>query len=252
MNTGCAKDKRDSIAVAVTVVVLALVLAPVFSRCGTLSRETTCVNNLRQIASAVRLYAIDHDQVLPMCFAGFCCQYHGEGGYPYPQELAPYMPDWAWWLCPSQDPPPPTPAANAAWAWSYMANAWYWALPAQTWTGTALGKITDPGNVIMFGDALGGPLEHGASRGDLQPVSKQEMPDADQGLVASPPYWPHRKASSGPWCAFVARHEGLANFNFVDGHVGAMSLDRVAKTKARLPQGGEVFYYLSYGRRAAP
>jgi prepilin-type N-terminal cleavage/methylation domain-containing protein len=45
--------------------VLAAILFPVFARAREKARQTTCLNNQRQIATALLLFAQDRDELLP-------------------------------------------------------------------------------------------------------------------------------------------------------------------------------------------
>jgi prepilin-type N-terminal cleavage/methylation domain-containing protein len=55
----------ELLVVIAIVAILAAILFPVFAKAREKARQTTCLNNQRQIATAVQLYAQDHDELLP-------------------------------------------------------------------------------------------------------------------------------------------------------------------------------------------
>jgi prepilin-type N-terminal cleavage/methylation domain-containing protein/prepilin-type processing-associated H-X9-DG protein len=55
----------ELLVVIAIVAVLAAILFPVFARAREKARQSTCLNNQRQLATALQLYAQDHDEYLP-------------------------------------------------------------------------------------------------------------------------------------------------------------------------------------------
>jgi prepilin-type N-terminal cleavage/methylation domain-containing protein len=55
----------ELLVVIAIIAVLAAILFPVFAKAREKARQTTCLNNQRQLATAIQLYAQDHEEVLP-------------------------------------------------------------------------------------------------------------------------------------------------------------------------------------------
>jgi prepilin-type N-terminal cleavage/methylation domain-containing protein/prepilin-type processing-associated H-X9-DG protein len=55
----------ELLVVIAIIAILAAILFPVFAKAREKARQTTCLNNQRQIATAALLYAQDHEEVLP-------------------------------------------------------------------------------------------------------------------------------------------------------------------------------------------
>jgi prepilin-type N-terminal cleavage/methylation domain-containing protein len=55
----------ELLVVIAIIAILAAILFPVFAKAREKARQTTCMNNQKQIATAMQLYAQDHDEILP-------------------------------------------------------------------------------------------------------------------------------------------------------------------------------------------
>jgi prepilin-type N-terminal cleavage/methylation domain-containing protein/prepilin-type processing-associated H-X9-DG protein len=55
----------ELLVVIAIIAILAAILFPVFAKAREKARQTTCLNNQRQLATAIQLYAQDHEEVLP-------------------------------------------------------------------------------------------------------------------------------------------------------------------------------------------
>jgi prepilin-type N-terminal cleavage/methylation domain-containing protein/prepilin-type processing-associated H-X9-DG protein len=60
----------ELLVVIALIVILAALLFPVFAQARESARKTRCLNNLRQIATAVMMYAADYDERLPIDLTG--------------------------------------------------------------------------------------------------------------------------------------------------------------------------------------
>lgn len=67
----------ELLVVIAIVAILAAILFPVFTNAKERARQTTCLNNLKQLMGGVRAYCDDHNGIMPICI--------GSGG----------LPDWA-------------------------------------------------------------------------------------------------------------------------------------------------------------
>lgn len=57
----------ELLVVIAIIAVLAAILFPVFSRAREKARQTSCLNNQRQLATALLIYTQDYDEILPTC-----------------------------------------------------------------------------------------------------------------------------------------------------------------------------------------
>jgi len=55
----------ELLVVIAIIAVLAAILFPVFARAREKARQTTCMSNVRQLTTAVAMYAHDHNEMLP-------------------------------------------------------------------------------------------------------------------------------------------------------------------------------------------
>jgi prepilin-type N-terminal cleavage/methylation domain-containing protein len=55
----------ELLVVIAIIAILAAILFPVFAKAREKARQTTCLNNQKQLATALLMYAQDHEEVLP-------------------------------------------------------------------------------------------------------------------------------------------------------------------------------------------
>jgi len=93
----------ELLVVIAIIAILAAILFPVFSRAREQARKTACLSNMKQIGTALMMYAQDWDESLPFyrppCWAGRRAQ-PGDGLY-WPEQLYPYIKNWDVYRCPS-------------------------------------------------------------------------------------------------------------------------------------------------------
>src|SRR5262249_15361097 len=113
--------------------------------------------------------------------------------------------------------------------------------------------VKDPAHTIAFGDSRGGATPHGGHSMTLDPPHMRKRPD---GATVHSPYWqqapvhgtaPARVDPVGPdegtpdiaipFSPADARHRGLANVVFLDGHGESRSLESLGyKVVGGIPQ----------------
>ena len=106
----------ELLVVIAIIAILAAILFPVFARAREKARQSSCLSNLKQIATATLMYAQDYDETLPR-------YYHNTPLNYTPQTaIQPYMMNVQLWVCPSSKDPyayywdsgwPGAPAAHA-------------------------------------------------------------------------------------------------------------------------------------------
>jgi prepilin-type processing-associated H-X9-DG protein len=164
------------------IAILAAILFPVFAKAREKARQSTCTNNLKQIANAAMMYAQDYDEHMPS-YKSWVAQ------------ITPYLMAKTTgsnparivniWTC-------PTAMGLHAYSYNYAINADAvgWAL-----AGLPLAKFQNPSNTFIFKDARW--VESTSSYGATVQQSLDKDPSLDENTL----------------------HSGGANYAFADGHV---------------------------------
>jgi prepilin-type N-terminal cleavage/methylation domain-containing protein len=142
----------ELLVVIAIIAILAAILFPVFARAREAARKAKCLNNLKQCAQALKMYADDYDGTMPtskvgnIASADFCCLAATTGGiYPpngnikttWPQLLYDHMKSADVVICPSDSV---TKNANGNIAAGTVLSYWYKPANDIAWTNTALNK----------------------------------------------------------------------------------------------------------------
>ncbi|NOS72312.1 MAG: DUF1559 domain-containing protein [Verrucomicrobia bacterium] len=191
----------ELLVVIAIIAVLAALLLPALSRAKESARTTQCLNQMRQLGLAVRLYADDNDDTFPRSqHSAFA-----NGQLPWERSIAPQLGSstttWTNLLtgvyhCPSDKRTTP---------WSYGFNVYFEVGPDDDYTGKPETwrrgtQLPRPSATILFGE--------NASSADH--------------LMAH--FW-FSLADTADLAA--RRHKDRANYTFADGHSGLLPLNRV-------------------------
>ena len=126
----------ELLVVIAIIAILAAILFPVFARAREKARQTACLNNQRQIATAIQIWAQDNDQMMPSSSSVW--QNTGLSG--------------AVLQCPTKG--------------TKVGNGYVY---SNAVSGMALGDITSPEQTLLIGDGFvttSGPIPNIAYRGD--------------------------------------------------------------------------------------
>ncbi len=186
----------ELLVVIAIIAILAAILFPVFARAREKARQASCLNNVKELALAVQMYAQDYDETLP-----FSRHQTALGWTPWTMILEPYIKNWQLILCPS---------GTQRWA----SHSTRYHACSDGW-----GNWTDYGaNVNIMGSSV-----PSAALAEIQyPSETVVMGDSDctrdtaDGWTYSYAWYisdVHRAYSFVP-----ARHNEGANFAFCDGH----------------------------------
>lgn len=85
----------ELLVVIAIIAILAAILFPVFAKAREKARQTTCLNNMKQISNAWMMYTQDYDETCPLLVHHDASQRTWEG------ELEPYVKSWGIFNCPS-------------------------------------------------------------------------------------------------------------------------------------------------------
>ena len=207
----------ELLVVIAIIAILAAILFPVFARARAKALQSHCLSNLKQIALAEKMYASDYADL--WCHQN--CDFR-------PPALQPYVNNWQLFVCPAAAPehqPTGAPTSHNGRRISYVFNDYQesWAY-GYNWFKTPEGAMPAPAEVVMWGDGWGRHSYNECSLRFLQsPYTCPSTEAMDAGLTADPPFWPY--AASNARNALIARHNGMVNVNFCDGHAKAMTLN---------------------------
>ena len=167
-------------------VVLAAILLPVLSQAREMGRRALCVSNLKQIGTAVIMYAQDVDGILPPGALSYPDPAGGDAGEWYVL-VQPYLHSRQVLCCPTK------PSANLiAYGWNYQNFGYYYGQHGLGWC-TVRAQVERPAETILLGDSE----------------------DLEARNIANNRYL---YADGGSQRLRAARHSGGGDYWYLDGH----------------------------------
>ncbi len=230
----------ELLVVIAIIAVLASILFPVFARAREKARQTSCLSNLKQLATAAAMYGDDYDETLPMwCIGSTSGWPPPPSGQWYPYVLwsglvFPYVKNANVLRCPSLPLVSVTASShvdtsglkceNLGYGWN-VGN--YETFFGEGWNGLGYGRpdmvAYDPGTPVSLPDVP-------------QPAETFLIAD-----LATPPlgfFIQYRRPTEAepPRYFAAATHNGGGNYAFVDGHVKWYSQQAISS-----PEGARFF-----------
>ncbi len=185
----------ELLVVIAIIAILAAILFPVFARAREKARQTSCLNNCKQMGLAVMQYVQDYDETYAFCSITYATTaprpfYGGSStSHTWPEMLYPYVKNVQIFRCPS--------VGNYL-SYGWNANLGYWGTDTRVgdiYQGVNLAKIERPAETLVIADS------------DWTGVS--DYPSSNAMTL-----WKSFHVSR-----FIpARHNGGANIVFCDGH----------------------------------
>lgn len=180
----------ELLVVIAIIAILAAILFPVFARVREQGRSISCASNLRQIGTALSMYAEDNGSRYPVA-RGTIAWDDPSGELSWMQQIHPYTKSTQLYKCPSD--------SLSAYSYFMSGRAAYIA------TGTA-SPVIEMNIDYPTAFVLGGDVDSNAFPGGTGP-NDADKDDYSVNLVGSGPGYDSR------------RHNGGQNILFADGHV---------------------------------
>jgi len=189
----------ELLVVIAIIAILAAILFPVFARAREKARQTSCLNNQKQIALAWHMYVQDYDETLPDYYRPTSI-----GNVRILDMLMPYIKNNEVRYCPSDN-------YRGRYHSNYAYSAYYLGAPFLQSQGVGkLGEITRPAETITFGESLAGY--------DFL-------------------YMPSHKLDAKLGARFTFdRHNGGCNYSFCDGHAKWLGKGEFPPDNSTLPE----------------
>lgn len=188
--------------VTAIIAVLAALLFPVFAQARERARSATCLSHLRNLDTAMLMYAQDYDEHLPLAAAPttvkpFFLAWHNL--------IDPYVRNKQVWLCPSSQIPPTdadgTPTSHFGYNAYYLARlSLDFSSIGTTAAGVGLGEVASPAETVVLTDAR---------------ASMANSRCGPDGKYLLPP----SLAATDCWGRPSANHSGGCSIAWLDGHV---------------------------------
>jgi prepilin-type N-terminal cleavage/methylation domain-containing protein len=191
----------ELLVVIAIIAILAAILFPVFARAREAARRTGCLNNMKQVTTAILMYSQDYDEVLPYQ-EGDVCDYATSKKTIWINSLMPYVKNKNVWICPSAD----------NWGAKGDSDSVYWYNGHAS--AKAIAAIPLPAESILF-------LEwaHRSNCTGWRPYPKDKCPPAKQGQSGTCPDTWHPNSTWGNNHTSGDPNVKGSNYPYVDGHV---------------------------------
>ncbi len=201
----------ELLVVIAIIAILAALLFPVFANAREKARQSSCLNNAKQIATALYLYVQDWDDTFPITRVSNGDPLTNPGGEEYTETstlLQKYIRSDNVWRCPSDNSPATVPSEDdpqqEELRTSYGVNDWFE-------YGPALSDVKSPSETIYMGER-----SEADDTGDFENVTWWTWGGYD-GQSPAHPYTPQVLEDAQKQLS-TDRHSGGANYAYSDGH----------------------------------
>ncbi len=231
----------ELLVVIAIIAILAAILFPVFAKAREKARQTSCANNLKQIALGISQYCQDYDERFPS--ATYAIERNPGSGLPASTAGTPSMAGWSF-----EDASGGGYSGVNLYSWMdrifpYVKSIKIFECPSDpSWTGTNYPDYGLSGNITGGVGAYTGACPPPVSLGDIKRPSEICMVGDWGGWLGAYPAWdgvnntgwfyPYQTDSAGTAYKSCVHSEG-ANMAFADGHVKWLKRGSSAITTAR-------------------
>lgn len=219
----------ELLVVIAIIAILAAILFPVFAQAREAARRTACTSNMKQVVTAVTMYAQDYDEVLP--YQGNAANPKADIGNYAASAFAvwingaqPYVKNAGVWYCPSAAKHPSAPPSGAS-----DSNYWY---NGQA-SGKSLAAIQRPAESILFCE-----WKYRTGITGQRPYFDQLCPPPQGTGTSCPDTWHPNSEWGSNHVTGDAAQAGIganaqirgAPYPFADGHVKFMRTSQIMAT----------------------
>jgi prepilin-type N-terminal cleavage/methylation domain-containing protein/prepilin-type processing-associated H-X9-DG protein len=212
----------ELLVVIAVIAILAALLFPVFARVREKARQTSCLSNTKQLATALLMYAQDYDErvvlndnwdlMAPRSFDGTL-----KTVSDWPDLLQPYLKNEGVLVCPSATQASGLYKTELGRPCAYVLNNVYGIFEKAGRSPATLAEIENPAETVFCGDG-------GAPSGIPFQVLLENL---QLDLAADPP---RITSSQG---GFYGRHHRGCTVAFFDGHSRWLTIQELGKTNSR-------------------
>ncbi len=198
----------ELLVVIAIIAILAAILFPVFAQAREKARQTSCTSNLKQLGTAMMMYAQDYDESYPSNWyadtghwANVVLPYLGQGKQLWTGGIM---------ICPS--------AAYKGWSYSMSLSLNRWDSQRNAWVGQSMASVTRPAEVVAIGEA-NQVQAYKSTAAQLQ--TDMSCWGGENGNGVGPNIRDDDNVDASKSCYSMPRyrHSGGASFTFADGHV---------------------------------
>jgi prepilin-type N-terminal cleavage/methylation domain-containing protein/prepilin-type processing-associated H-X9-DG protein len=187
----------ELLVVIAIIAILAAILFPVFAKAREKARQSSCLSNMKQLATAELQYCQDYDETYEPCYTLNPTVY-------FTVSLGAYIKSDQIFICPGDNVPFTIASSSSSTKCSYVANYNLHPSPGATaMVVITMTQVRDPANTLSYApNADGNPT--GLTPNQCEPTA------GTSGSASSSGY---------PWARVnLTRHNGGANYCFCDGH----------------------------------
>jgi prepilin-type N-terminal cleavage/methylation domain-containing protein len=203
----------ELLVVIAIIAILAAILFPVFARARESARRSGCQSNMKQVTTAMLMYAQDYDETFPFQ-DGDPCDYAKSKKACWINATMPYVKNKQVWYCPSADKWPPMPNQDSDSNYWFNGHA----------NGKAIAAIPLPAESILFME-----WAHRTTCTGRRPYEKDKCPPAVQGQSGTCPDTWHKDSTWGNNHTSGDPNVKGANYPYVDGHVKFRPISQVMR-----------------------
>ncbi|MDW8026711.1 MAG: DUF1559 domain-containing protein, partial [Armatimonadota bacterium] len=195
------------------IAVLAAILFPVFSAAREKARATACLSNSRQIGTALAIYVQDWDEGFPLTEPHEYAGGHAPVGPGWLKSCQPYVRTTLLYRCPSDASPLWDDGDPTTRPTSYGLNG-YFPPDHPPYYGIRLAQVEKPSQCIIVAELADQVVDdHFVPAAWGNPT---KVPEFGPGSEEHEAEWDDEKGE--PKSVAIRRHQGGANYVFVDGH----------------------------------
>ncbi len=235
----------ELLVVIAIIAILAAILFPVFAQAREKARQATCLSNIRQVGTAMLMYSQDMDEQYPMSQMVAPCPWPDICGstavtVTYLYMVQPYSKDNLYSRCPNGQEAGDTATGRRVAKEGRIGYGMAIPVPgsaqanASGYALNSLALIKNPSNHVLVAEGIpdgpaGQAIYKGADKA-YQPHVSTPFQGPDYGLSSIGAVDYHQRPEG--------RHTGLVSTLFCDGHVKALSFDKLYPMKEDVCKAG--------------